>query len=56
MKSPEESEDEERTEDAELFTDDREDEIGVRVGQVAPLRLPAPDAHAEEVSRAEADQ
>ena len=41
---------------AELLPHHREDEVGVGVGQRAPLLAPAAQAQAEEVARSEADQ
>ena len=52
----EEDEHQSGPDDAELLADDREDEVGVRVGQEAPLCLPAAEPGAEEVARPEPDQ
>ena len=52
----EEREHQDGTDDAELLADDREDEVGVRVGQEAPLRLPAAEAGADEVARSQPDE
>ena len=46
----------EHAEEAELFTDRGEDEVGVRIGEIAELLLALAEPDAEQLSRAEPDE
>ena len=55
-KAPSRSQDQGGADEAQLLADDREDEVGLGIGEEPPLRLPTAETGPDEVARAQADQ